>query len=497
MDRDGHKAGDQQRMPLIDAIEEYQNRKPAYFCIPGHRFERGVNERWRRAMGDGVFRFDLTETPLTDDLHNATGAILEAETLAAQLFGAEESHFLINGTTCGNQVMVLSAAFSGQKIAIPRNAHKSVLMGLIMGGAQPVYLMPEILPGWGLHGGITPEAVEKLFLEHPDCRGVLAVSPTYFGLCSDLRAIASICHRHNAMLLVDEAHGAHCYVSDRLPEGALSQGADMCAQSIHKVAGALTQSSMLHIGSSRPDLARVRANLHLVQSTSPSYLLMASLDAARQDLALRGEELADVALELADYARKEMQKIDGISCLGTEILGQAAIKALDRTRLTFSGWELGLTGFELKDLLFEQYGCDTELADYKNVLAIVTFGNTKEDIDRLLEGLRGISAQYMTMADRQQKRRDLERIPQLPAQPEYVASPRDSYFAQKKRVPWEQAKESVSGEMIAPYPPGIPAVYPGERISSQVWNFLEQYRKEARHFHGPSDPTLNTVLILE
>ena len=489
----------QERMPLLEAVMEYRKQDPAYFCIPGHRFERGVNPAWREIVGDRIFDFDVTETPLTDDLHNAEGAILEAEKLAGQVFGSEETHFLINGTTCGNQVMVISTAFAGQKIALPRNAHKSALMGLIISGARPVYIMPEILEDSGLHGGITSRAVERMFQEHPDCKGVLVVSPTYYGLCSDLEAIAKVCHGHGAVLLVDEAHGAHCYFSGQLPKGALEQGADMCSQSIHKVAGSLTQSSMLHIKSRLVDRDRVRANLHLVQSTSPSYVLMTSLDAARQDLALHGEEMAARALELARYARERISRIDGIACIGREVVGKAGVAELDETRLAFSGEKLGLTGFELKEILFNEYGCDLELADYKNALAIVTFGNTKEDMDRLISALDGTAKRYAAAAGDigRKEGKPLLSLPRLPGQPEYALSPRDAYFAEKERIPWEQAAGRLAGEMIAPYPPGIPVIYPGERMSREVWLFLDKYKREKRHFHGPSDGELSTLLVIK
>lgn len=476
---------DQTQMPLLEAILKYNNKRPAYFCIPGHRYEQGINPQWREIAGDSIFQFDLTETPYTDDLHNAQGVIKAAQELACEIFSAQETHFLVNGTTCGNQAMVISAASQGQKIAIPRNAHKSVLMGLIISGAEPVYMMPEISEQTGLHGGITPETVEKMFREHPDCKSVLIVSPTYHGICSELAAIAKICHAHDAVLLVDEAHGAHCYFSDMLPAGALAQGADMCAQSLHKVTGALTQSSMLHINSCRIDRVRVNQNLHLVQSTSPSYLLMTSLDAARQDLALHGGEMAAHAVQLALDAERRINTLRGISCMNKAVIGQDGIFDLDVTRLTVSAAELGLTGFELKELLFEEYGCDTELADYKNVLAIVTFANTETDVMRLVDALDDIAKRYAGGS-----RLDREII--MPPIADYAMSPREAYFAQTEEVAWKSAVGRVAAEMIAPYPPGIPVIYPGERMSQEVWDFIDQYRREHGHFHGPGDPELKT-----
>jgi len=481
---------DQTKTPLFDAIMDYINLKPAYFRIPGHRFERGISDRWKDVVGDNIFKFDLTETPMTDDLHNPEGAIKEAEKLAEEVFNARHSYFLVNGTTCGNEAMIISTAFAGQKVAIPRNAHKSALMGLIIGGAEPVYLTPELSKEWGIQGGITPESVEKMFIEHPDCKGVMVVSPTYYGICSDLRGIAKVCHEHNAVLMVDEAHGAHMYFSDQLPDGALVQGADMCAQSIHKVTGSLTQSSMLHVNSNLVDIDRLEATLHIVQSTSPSYLLMTSLDVARYELAVNGREMIRNAVELSDYARKEINKIDGIICVGDTLIGTAGVKELDTTRLIISARKLGLTGFKLKSILFEEYGVDLELSDYINALAIVTFANTKADIDRLVNALKDISAK---------NKGGTEIVNEifLPEVPPRILTPREAYFSVKKNIPWNEAKGKVAGEMIAPYPPGIPVIYQGEIVTDQVWDYIENYRIRGRHLHGPADSGLNTFKIIE
>lgn len=480
----------QDKTPLFDAIMEFNERHPAYFRIPGHRFERGINQRWRDVVGDAIFRFDLTETPYTDDLHNAEGSIAEAQKLAAEVFHADQTYFLVNGTTCGNQAMVMTAALEGETVAIPRNAHKSALMGLIMSGAKPVYIMPQLHETWGLHGGIRPQDVEKLFQEHPECRGLMVVSPTYYGVCSDIKGIAEVCHRHGAILMVDEAHGAHCYFSDQLPEGDLIQGADMVAQSIHKVTGSLTQSSMLHARFDRVDRSRLEGNLHLVQSTSPNYLLLTSLDMARHDLAMRGKELIANAVELAKYARHRINAIPGVRCAGREIIGTAGIADLDETRLVISAADLGVEGFRLEQILFDEYNCDVELSDYKNVLAIVTFANVKEDIDRLIDALEDIARRFADGTP-------LEEGKPLPPQPPAFMTPRRAYFSTSEAVAWEEARGCISAEMIAPYPPGIPLIYPGERMTDEVWAFLDEYRRRGGHLQGPADPKLNTCRIIK
>lgn len=451
--------------------------------------ERGISSRWTDRVGTGIFAYDLTEAAGLDDLHHPQGAIREAQELAAEVFGAERSFFLVNGTTCGNEAMVLSCAGEGEKLLVPRNVHKSVMMGMILSGARPVYVMPEYSERRGIWGSLRPEKIRRAFEQDPEIRGLLLVNPTYYGVCSDLRALAKICHSYGAMLLVDEAHGAHLYFSEKLPQGALRQGADMCAQSIHKVTGSLTQSSMLHLGSARADEGRVRANLQLVQSTSPSYLLMASLDAARYELAVHGTEMMDRAAELAERARSAIRRLPGISCLdaGEE---PETFRELDATRLTFSAGELGISGFELQDILYERFGVSTELADYENVLAVITYANTQEDIDRLTGALAVLSGEGHTGRTR------IRPLP-LPGIPPMALTPREAYFHAKRSVPWREAVGKIAGEMLCPYPPGIPLVYPGEILTQDVWEYMERYRREGHPFHGPADERLESFQIVD
>lgn len=480
----------QDKTPLLDAITDFIETKPAYFRIPGHRLERGVSSKWTDKVGNEIFAYDVTETPFTDDLHSPEGAILEAEELLQELYQADKSFFLVNGTTCGNEAMLLSAALEGQEVMVARNAHKSAMMGLIISGAKPVYVMPEVLEEWGIQGGIRPEAVRRTFEEHPKCKALFLVSPSYYGITSDLKELAEICHEYGAMLLVDEAHGGHLYFHKELPAGALEQGADMCVQSMHKVTGALTQSSVLHIKSSLADREKVASNLHIVQSTSPNYLLMTSLDCARYELAMHGEEMMEQAFELAEYAREKINAISGFRCMTIDVIGKSAVAGLDRTRLVISAKELGLTGFELEELLFKDYAVNMELADYENVLAIVTYANTKEEIERLIRACQSVADKY----GRKEETACFQ--PTLPSLPEQILTPRQAYFAMAEEILWQQAVGRISAEMIAPYPPGIPIIYPGERITQEVWDYLERFRKEKRHIHGSRDGKLEVIKVI-
>lgn len=490
---------DQNRTPLLDAIVEYTKERPVYFKIPGHRYERGISERWRQWTGDGIFRFDLTEAEGLDDLHCAEGVIKEAQELTAQVFGARQTFFLVNGTTCGNEAMIMTCVREGEKIMVARNAHKSALMGLILSGAVPVWLMPEYDEKTGLCGSILPETVEQGFREHPDCKGVFLVSPTYYGITSDIERIAQICHAHDAMLLVDEAHGGHLYFGEEgeethvLPKGAIQLGADLCAQSMHKVTGSLTQSSLLHVGSKRADIGKLTENLHMVQSTSPSYLLMTSLDAARYELAQHGAEMLGKTLRLARAARIAIHEIPGMYCCGEEIIGQK-IYDYDLTRLVISATECGIGGYELADLLYEKYRVGMELADDRYVVAVVTYANEQEDMERLTEALREISRMAF---DKQKQKQKLQPKRVVLQPPESVMTPRQAYQARKEKVAWKDAVGRIAAEAWIPYPPGIPLINPGERICEQLWEYMEEYRKRGLPFHGPSDRTMATFSVIK
>ncbi|MEZ3477669.1 MAG: aminotransferase class V-fold PLP-dependent enzyme [Lachnospiraceae bacterium] len=481
----------QKQTPLLDAVTDFIATKPAYFRIPGHRLDRGISPRWTDRVGTKFFAYDVTETPLTDDLHSPNGAIAKAQKLLAALYHADQSFFLVNGSTCGNEAMILSAALEGEKILIARNAHKSALMGLILSGAQPVYVMPEVWPAWGIQGEVTAASVQKAFVENPDCKALFLVSPSYYGVCSDLAAIAEVCHAHGALLLVDEAHGGHLYFHDGLPSGALLAGADLCVQSMHKVTGALTQSSVLHCkdhGVRSVVFDRITQNLHLVQSTSPSYLLMTSLDCARYELALNGTQMMEKALALASYARERIQKIAGFRCMEGD--------GLDRTRLVISACALGLSGYMLERLLYEKYAVNMELADDKNVLAIVTYANEQEDLDRLVAACADLSQSRQHCAGEKTAPANQE-YPPFPQPPKQVLTPRRAYFSNTKKIRWQEAAGQVSAQVIAPYPPGIPVIYPGEQISQEIWDYIECFRRDGRHIHGAGgDDRLEFVKVV-
>ena len=474
---------DQTKTPLVDALKNFDKISPAYFCIPSHHRGKGASSSFTEVFGKTVLKYDLTETPLTDDLHEADGAIKEAEILASELFGSDRTFFLVNGTTCANEAMIISSVCEGEKILVARNCHKSVLMGLIISGASPVYIEPEISGVFSTFGSISPEKVELAFKNHPDIKAFILTSPTYYGIGSDLQKIADICHSHGVLLLVDEAHGSHFAFSDKLPKTALSCGADMVSQSTHKTLNSMTQSSMLHIKGSLVDISKVDAALKIVQSTSPSYILMASLDAARQNAALNGRTAVCRMLDIASYIRSALSSIDGVSC--PENVDGNEVFSFDKTRIVFS--VKGISGFYLSEILFEKYNICCEMADNYNVVSIIGSSDSYEDADRLINAVKEIAATVNSGKIKEFS---------LPPMPPMAMTPRKAFFAKSTRTNFKDSVGKVSAEMIAPYPPGIPVIFPGEFITEEIYEFISEAIKDGRHIHGFSDKSMETIKII-
>ncbi|MDO4490287.1 MAG: aminotransferase class V-fold PLP-dependent enzyme [Lachnospiraceae bacterium] len=472
----------QSRIPVLEMVRQFNERNQGYFCIPGHRFERGVNPALLEQYGEGLFRYDLTETDNLDDLHHAEGPILEAQQLAAELFGSEKCFFLVNGTTCGNEAMILTAVGPGEKILVPRNAHKSVLMGLILSGAVPVWIQPDMEAEWGTAGALSPERVEEALTEQPDIRAVFLVSPTYHGICSDIEEISRVCHSHGVPLLVDEAHGSHLYFHQDFPNGAIRAGADACAQSTHKTLGSLTQTSMLHMQGELLCQERMDENLKLVMSTSPSYVLMAAIDAARQQMAVHGEVLLGDALEKAEFLKRELSGMSGYRVL--ERQGQ------DPLRVVISGDPMGISGEQLQQLLYERGSISLELADPVSIVLVITWGNTLEEISHLIRVLKEIQEEHGVLSGKTACY--AEKLPFGKT----VLTPREAYYRKKESIPLEEAAGRIAGELVAPYPPGIPVLCPGEEISEALIHYLKDCAGRRCVLHGPQDESLRTIRVL-
>ncbi|MEH2321733.1 aminotransferase class I/II-fold pyridoxal phosphate-dependent enzyme [Nostoc sp.] len=485
----------QNQTPLLDALKANAARPHAPFYTPGHKQGEGISQPLTDLLGKAVFRADLTELADLDNLFAPQGVIQEAQQLAAEAFGASQTWFLVNGSTCGVEAAILATCGTGDKIILPRNVHSSAIAGLILSGAIPIFLNPEYDPVLDIAHSITPNAVESALQQHPDAKAVLTVYPTYYGVCGNLNAIANITHQYNIPLLVDEAHGAHFAFHPKLPTPALAAGADLTVQSIHKVLGAITQASMLHVKGNRIDGDRISKALQLVQSTSPSYLLLASLDAARQQMALHGKMLMSRTLQLAEEARTRIGEIPGLSVFQMPRLGESpGFVALDKTRLTVTVSGLGLTGFAADEILDQKFAVTAEFASLQHLTLIVSLGNTPADIEQLVQGFTTLAKEY--------RRTNLtlnNNIWQnLVSKVSHTLhfSPREAFFAVSETLPLAQTSDRICAEIVCPYPPGIPVLMPGEVIAKPVLDYLQQIQAMGGFISGCNDTSLKTLKVL-
>jgi arginine/lysine/ornithine decarboxylase len=436
-----------------------------------------------------------------DNLFAPTGPIQQAQELAAAAFGADQTWFLVNGSTAGIIAAILATCTTGDKIILPRNIHQSAIAGLILSGAIPVFITPEYDPSTDLAHSITLTAVAKALEQYPDAKAVIMVYPTYHGVCGDIKAIAKLVHQHHIPLLVDEAHGAHFAFHPNLPPSALSAGADLTVQSTHKVLGAMTQASMLHIQGNRVDAQKLSKALQLVQSTSPSYLLLASLDAARQQMALHGEQLMSRTLQLAIQSRNKIRQIPGLSIL--EPVKTPGFFALDQTRLTVKVSELGLSGFEVDQIFHQQLGVTAELPTLLHLTFIISLGNTEADIQQLVQAFTTIahdncqpkSFNFLQKLFQQWKD-DLLFIHPSSFTLHPALSPREAFFAPTETLPIEKTLDRISAELVCPYPPGIPTLMPGEMINPAAIEYLQQVLSLGGNITGCSDPNLKNLKVV-
>ncbi|MDQ2099533.1 MAG: aminotransferase class I/II-fold pyridoxal phosphate-dependent enzyme [Tychonema bourrellyi B0820] len=506
----------QTKTPLLDALRDRTNQPHSPFYAPGHKGGQGISQPLADLFGAAVFRSDLPELPELDNLFNPEGVIAEAQNLAAEAFGAEHTRFLANGSTCGIMAAIVATCGPGDKIILPRNIHQSAISGLILSGAIPIFVNPEYNPDWDIANCITPESAAAALKQHPDAKAVMVVYPTYHGVCGDLRAIAKITHQYNIPLLVDEAHGAHFNFHPNLPESALSAGADLSVQSIHKTLAAMTQASMLHVKGSRVDIQKLNRALQLVQSTSPSYILLASLDAARQQIALHGAQLMTQTLLLAEKARSQLSQIPGLSVL--EPLNTPGFVDLDRTRLTVKVSDLGITGFAADEILHSQLGVTAELPMPQHLTFIISLGNTESDIDNLVKGFQNLTLCGTGILPVLEKGGQ-DAQPLLPTRkftlcgtgilpvlengaisqlgfPTPPLSPREAFFSPMETVAADKAVDRISTELICPYPPGIPALMPGEIITQTAVDYLQQILGDGGKITGCSDPHIQTLKVV-
>jgi len=477
----------QNKTPLFDAVKKYIDDNVLAFHVPGHKHGRGIQEL-TEYLGQKALAMDVNGMDDLDYANNPTGVILQAQKLMADAYGAENAYFLVNGTTSGVQTMILSSCEPGSRIIIPRNAHRSTIGGIILSGAIPVYVQPEINGELGIAMGVSVESIKTAIKKNPHAKAVFVINPTYYGMAPDLKSIVRVAHRHDMAVLVDEAHGAHMSFHDDFPLTAMEVGADMSAASMHKTGGSLTQSSVLLSRGGLISQDRIKHALGLTFTSSASYLLMCSLDIARKQLALNGEGMLSKALRLARYARNEINKIDGLYAFGHELAGNSGCFDFDETKLGINVAKLGFTGYELEAILRQKYNIQVEMSDMYNILAIISIGDTDEDVEALVLALREIACERYE--------RQVHYDVAVPESLELIVSPRDAFYNNKKTVKLEDAAGEIAGELVMAYPPGIPVISLGERITGDVIDYIKKLKGQKCHLQGTSDPNVDYIKVL-
>lgn len=478
--------------PLFTGLVAHASRNPIQFHIPGHKKGAGVASEFRKFIGENAFSIDLINIAPLDDLHNPHGIIKEAHQIAAQAFGADHTFFSVQGTSGAIVTMVMTVCGPGDKILVPRNVHKSVLTGIVLSGALPVFMTPELDYNLGIAHGVSVETVKHNLDLHPDAKGVLVINPTYYGVSADLKAIVELAHSRHVPVLVDEAHGVHLNFHEQLPLSAMQAGADMAATSVHKLGGSMTQTSVLNVREGYVNPGRVQAILSMLTTTSTSYLLLASLDVARKQLATRGRQMIDRAINLANKARLEINEIPGLYCFGPEIMGESSSRfEFDPTKLCIHVKELGVTGIEMETLLRNEFNIEVELSDLYNVLCIISLGDVEEDLEMLVKALR-------TLAERFYRTRpaNVVRV-KVPTTPILAMSPREAFYAETEVVPMEEAEGRVIAESIMVYPPGIPVLLPGEIVAAENMEYISDCIEAGLPVQGTEDPAIQHVKVVK
>lgn len=451
-----------------------------------------MDPEFREFIGDNALSIDLINIGPLDDLHHPKGMIKHAQDLAAEAFGADHTFFSVQGTSGAIMTMVMAVCGPGEKIIVPRNVHKSVMSAIVFSGAIPVFIHPEIDKELGISHGITSKSVEKALHQHPDAKAVLVINPTYFGVSADLKKIVEIAHSYHVPVLVDEAHGVHIHFHDSLPLSAMQAGADMAATSVHKLGGSMTQSSILNVKEGLVSVKHVQSILSMLTTTSTSYLLLASLDVARKQLAVKGQGLIDRTIKLANSIRRRINEIEHLYCVGEEILESEAAFDYDPTKLIISVKDLGLTGFDVEIWLREKHNIEVELSDLYNILCIITFGDTDNEAELLVNALKELAAEYGACAS---KIKQVEVL--LPEIPILALTPRDAFYAETEIIPFEESEGRIIAEFIMVYPPGIPIIIPGEIITKENLHYIKENMAAGLPVQGPEDDDLTTIHVIK
>ena len=477
----------QVRAPIMEAMEALLAKRVVPFDVPGHKRGKG-NPELTAFFGAKTLSVDVNSMKPLDFLGHPVSVIKEAEEIAADAFGAAHAFLMVSGTSNSVIAMIMATCKKGDKILMPRNVHKSVISSLILSGALPVYIDPGIDSALGISMGMSLADIKRAIDENPDAKAIFLNNPTYYGICSNLPAVVAMARKKGIAVLVDEAHGTHFSFGRGLPVSAMAAGADMSAVSMHKSGGSLTQSSFLLLGDA-PNPHHVRQIINLTQTTSASYLLMVSLDISRKNLALNGEEIFDKVGKMANYARDEINNIGGYYAFGKEIINGDAIFDFDYTKLSVNTLKTGLAGRTVYDILRDEYDIQIEFGDIGNFLAYVSVGDSMKDIERLCAALSEIYRRY---GNDKKSVIDYEYI-----HPVVAALPQEAFYAEKQAMAITAAKDRISSELVMCYPPGIPIIAPGERVTQDAIDYIRYAKEVGCSLTGTQDEDVEQIYVLK
>ncbi len=442
--------------PLFDAVKNYAKSQTVPFHMPGHKLGIGLPTEFSHRVSE----YDITEIPGTDNLHYPEDAILKAEKLAASAFGADKTYFLVNGSTCGILAAIRTVCNKGDTLIIGRDCHKSVFSALVLWGVKPVYVKPDFNSDFGISSIIRPDFIRDALKKHPKARGVLITRPNYYGICSDIKKISDLVHSYGKILIVDEAHGAHFGFCKRVPPTSIKQGADLVIQSAHKTLPALTQGAYLHVNGRQIDTRKLKNNLRMLQTSSPSYPVLCSLDIARAIMQERGDAMLTKLLEYIDEFNNLLGSLLNI-CVLTQNQLEEGIHDPTRIVVQFKG----LCGYEAERILRERYSIQVEMSDLHNIVCIATVSDKRTFFKKLFLAVRDIANSSSS------KKISSFTMP-VPDIPKASISIEEASLMPQKGVGLKDAAGQISGEFITPYPPGIPLVVPGELITKEVVEYV-------------------------